>query len=81
MHSHLNLQKESFQKEFEGALAKISFSEEQLHDFEQKHGYLQEELLLTKTETKTYKIKYASKCEREIYKMRIYHIAKEKFTR
>ena len=51
----------NLQKEFEGAFANITFLEEQLHDFQQKHGYLQEELLLTKKET-THKSKYASKC-------------------
>ena len=34
-----------------GALEKISELEKQLHDFEQKHGDLQEELLVTKRKT------------------------------
>ena len=49
-------------KEFEGALPKISFLEEQLYDFQQKHCCLQEDLLLSKKETKKYKSKYANMC-------------------
>ena len=60
------------QKEFEGALAKITFLEEQLHDFQQKHGYLQEELLLTKKETKHTRVSMPASvlhCQREIHKI------------
>ena len=62
LHSHLDLQKESFEKQMKGALEKISELEKQLHDFEQKHGDLQEELLLTKRKTNTYQKKFSSKC-------------------
>ena len=62
LHSHLDLQKESFEKQTKDALEKISELEKQLHDFEQKHGDLQEELLLTKRKTNSYQIKFSSKC-------------------
>ena len=47
LHSCLDLQKESFEKQIKCALEKISDLEKQLHYFEKKHGNLQEELLLT----------------------------------
>ena len=47
LHSRLDLQKESFEKQMKGALEKISDLEKPLHDFEQKHGNLREVLPLT----------------------------------
>ena len=44
------------------ALEKIFELEKQLNDFEQKHGDLQEELLLTKRKTNSYQKKISSKC-------------------
>ena len=41
LHSHLDLQKESFEKQIKSALEKIYNLEKQLHYFEQKHGNLQ----------------------------------------
>ena len=40
-----------------GVLEKLSDLEKQLQDFEQKHGNLQEELLLTKRKTNLYQKK------------------------
>ena len=62
LHSCLDLQKESFEKQMKGAVEKISDLEKQLQDFEQKHGDLQEELLLTKSKTNSYQKKFSSKC-------------------
>ena len=42
LHSRLDLQKESFEKQIKSALEKISDLEKQLHHFERKHGDLQE---------------------------------------
>ena len=47
LHSCLDLQKESFEKQIKCALEKTSDLEKQLHYFEEKHGNLQEELRLT----------------------------------
>ena len=57
LHSCLDLQKESFEKQMKGVLEKLSDLEKQLQDFEQKHGNLQEELLLTKRKTNLYQKK------------------------
>ena len=48
LHSCLGLQKEAFEKQMKVAFEEICDLETQLHDFEQKHGDIQEELLLTK---------------------------------
>ena len=60
LHSRLDLQKESFEKQIKSALEKISDLEKQLHQFEQKHDDLQEELLLTKRTKNTHPNKYAA---------------------
>ena len=61
LHSCLDLQKESFEKQMKGALQKISDLEKQLQDSEQKHGDLQEELLPTRGKTNSYQKKSLSK--------------------
>ena len=57
LHSRLDLQKESFEKQIKSALEKISDLEKQLHHFERKHGDFEEELLFTKRTKSTYQKK------------------------
>ena len=62
LHSRLDLQKESSEKQIKSALEKMFDLEKQLHHFEQKHGDLQKELLFAKRTKSTYQKKISNKC-------------------